>query len=111
MHLACVSHAHTPHRCLCRLHAAAAVVPEQVADLAIGAAAGCVAVLLSMPFDCVKTYMQVCVCAHAHTHPCVHVLVLDWAACVHIKQYSRHTRGGSNSALLLSESGLRLGEE
>jgi hypothetical protein len=37
---------------------AAAAVPEHVWDLAIGAAAGAAAVLVSMPFDCVKTYMQ-----------------------------------------------------
>lgn len=33
-------------------------IPGDVWDLATGAAAGAAAVLVSMPFDCVKTYMQ-----------------------------------------------------
>eukprot|EP00955_Chlamydomonas_euryale_P087922 364335-Chlamydomonas_euryale.AAC.9 len=34
-------------------------VPLHMWDLGAGAAAGTAAVLISMPFDCVKTYMQV----------------------------------------------------
>jgi hypothetical protein len=33
-------------------------VPQSAWDLATGAAAGTAAVLVSMPFDCIKTYMQ-----------------------------------------------------
>ncbi|EFJ49599.1 hypothetical protein VOLCADRAFT_89479 [Volvox carteri f. nagariensis] len=40
------------------LFGAASKVPSQVWDIAIGAAAGSAATLISMPFDVVKTYMQ-----------------------------------------------------
>ncbi|GFH23269.1 uncharacterized protein HaLaN_20860 [Haematococcus lacustris] len=40
------------------LHAASQVLPQHIWDLAIGGAAGAAAVMASMPFDCVKTYMQ-----------------------------------------------------
>lgn len=33
-------------------------VPEHVVDLAVGGLAGAAAVILSMPFDCIKTYLQ-----------------------------------------------------
>ncbi|GIL80177.1 hypothetical protein Vretifemale_9357 [Volvox reticuliferus] len=40
------------------LFGAASKIPSQVWDIAIGAAAGSAATLISMPFDVVKTYMQ-----------------------------------------------------
>lgn len=40
------------------LGAAVAAAPPQLYDLSVGAVAGTAAVLVSMPFDCVKTYMQ-----------------------------------------------------
>lgn len=33
-------------------------IPQHVVDLGMGAAAGAAAVMVSMPFDCIKTYMQ-----------------------------------------------------
>lgn len=41
-----------------RFHAVAQKLPEHAWDLMIGAAAGAAAVCVSMPFDCIKTYMQ-----------------------------------------------------
>lgn len=41
-----------------RKHSWIKAVPGDVWDLATGAAAGTAAVIVSMPFDCVKTYMQ-----------------------------------------------------
>mmetsp|Transcript_26483 Transcript_26483/g.67332 ORF Transcript_26483/g.67332 Transcript_26483/m.67332 type:complete len:462 (-) Transcript_26483:520-1905(-) len=41
-----------------RFHAFCSRFPEHAWDLAIGGAAGAIAVLVSMPFDCIKTYMQ-----------------------------------------------------
>lgn len=50
-----ISHAPagSPHH-----HTALAHLPSHVWDLSTGAAAGAAAVLISMPFDCVKTYLQ-----------------------------------------------------
>jgi hypothetical protein len=46
---------HTP----CRLHNFSKALPEHAWDLMIGGAAGGAAVLVSMPFDTIKTYLQV----------------------------------------------------
>ena len=42
-----------------RLQQAVAAVPVHLRDIGVGAIAGAAAVCISMPFDCIKTYIQV----------------------------------------------------